>query len=617
MRILTIRARPGGAMPVLILRGEVDLTTADSFEHAARMALARQSVGLALDLAAVGFFSVSGYHVLERLAAEARVRALRLELRALSPAVRRVLDLLPSLGIAEGPDPEDGPGGGSSKPRPRRAPGRPPPRREEPEPPALPESVLRSRPAPVRPRGPSVAGLPALPLGTASTWPPVADRAALCDTVPGQVRHGAGRRRGTIVQDAAPLGTAEGTVVPPPRFAILEEESLTILVAEDDPADLLIAQELLDDSPLEATVICVTTAGQAAAEVTAGDIDCILLDLHLPDLHGLGALGEWLETVPQTAVVVMTGLNDRAAGLAAVQAGAQDYLVKGEVEPQWLDRTIRYAVQRKRTERAAADLRAARWRAAENVRLERGLLPSPLLLAAPVAVTSRYLPHRDGALLGGDFFDVVETADGTVHAVIGDVSGHGPDEAALGVALRVAWRTLVLAGKDGPALIDSLESLLLAERRDDETYATLAMLSWRPGEPSGELIRAGHPGALTRHGGETILHDGEHGPALGLVPGAANWPVAPLRIGEGGEVLLYTDGLYENRDENGRPWGQDRLLDGANRLAGLADGEFVDRLIAATRDRSGRGDRDDVAVLHLRHLAPGEKRAGAPRGSGR
>lgn len=394
-------------------------------------------------------------------------------------------------------------------------------------------------------------------------------------------------------------------------------------MAEDDPADALLTRELLADSALDASVECVATAQEAVQAVRAGIVDCVVLDLHLPDLHGIGALGSWLSAVPSTAVVVMTGLDDREAGLAAVRAGAQDYLVKGQVEAEWLGRAIRYAVQRKRTERSAADLRAARWRAAENVRLERGLLPSPLLRGAPVTVTSRYLPHRDGALLGGDFFDVVEIEDGTVHAVIGDVSGHGPDEAALGVALRVAWRTLILAGRSGPGLVSSLEQVLLAERRDDETYTTLAVLSWRPGEPTGRLIRAGHPAVLTRLRGEAVLHEDEHGPALGLLPGISHWPVVALPIGRGGEVVLYTDGLYENRDEHGRLWGQDRMLEGANRLAGLADGEFVDRLIAQTRDRAGRGDCDDVAVLHLRHVEESEDGSGdehgavAPRGGDR
>jgi serine phosphatase RsbU (regulator of sigma subunit) len=385
----------------------------------------------------------------------------------------------------------------------------------------------------------------------------------------------------------------------PPRSRAAAEDALSILVAEDDPADALLTTELIADSGLTASVTCVANAREAADLLRAGGVDCLVLDLHLPDLNGIGALGDWLPTLPSTAVVVMTGLDDRAAGLAAVRAGAQDYLVKGQVEAEWLARTIRYAVQRKRAERAALDLRAAHWRAAENVRLERGLLPTPLLHKAPLKVFPRYLPHRSGALLGGDFFDVVETDDGAVHAVIGDVSGHGPDEAALGAALRVAWRTLVLAGRTGPDLLDSLEQLLLAERRSEEIFTTLATLTWQPGEPTGQLIRAGHPGVLLRREGGIELHECAHGPALGLLPGLSDWPVAELPMEPRGGVVFYTDGLYENRDEDGKLWGIDRMVDSAAALAELRGFEFVDALIAATRDRTGRGDCDDVAVLHL------------------
>jgi serine phosphatase RsbU (regulator of sigma subunit) len=375
---------------------------------------------------------------------------------------------------------------------------------------------------------------------------------------------------------------------------------LRILLAEDDPADALLTAELIADSGLAAAVTHVANARDAADLLRAGGVDCLVLDLHLPDLNGIGELGDWLPTLPSTAVVVMTGLDDRAAGLAAVRAGAQDYLVKGQVEAEWLARTVRYAVQRKRAERSASDLRAAQWRAAENVRLERGLLPKPLLHKAPVTVNSRYLPHRSGALLGGDFYDVVETADGAVHAMIGDVSGHGPDEAALGAALRVAWRTLVLVGRTGPELLDSLEQLLMAERRNDEIFTTIATLSWLPGEPHARLIRAGHPGVLLRNQGSVKLHESAHGPALGIVPGLSDWPVVHLPMEPGSELLFYTDGLYENRDEHGELWGIDRMVQSANELPHLADHQFIDALIGATRDRTGRGDCDDVAVLHLR-----------------
>ncbi|WP_371682343.1 PP2C family protein-serine/threonine phosphatase [Kitasatospora sp. MMS16-BH015] len=114
---------------------------------------------------------------------------------------------------------------------------------------------------------------------------------------------------------------------------------------------------------------------------------------------------------------------------------------------------LRYAVHRKQAELAGAELRENRIREQENARLERGLLPTALLTSDRVTATTRYLPGRERTQLGGDFLDVVETPDGIVHAVIGDVSGHGPDEAAIGVCLRIAWRALVLAGHRGVELL--------------------------------------------------------------------------------------------------------------------------------------------------------------------
>jgi CheY-like chemotaxis protein len=236
-----------------------------------------------------------------------------------------------------------------------------------------------------------------------------------------------------------------------------------LLLVEDDPGDALLVEELLADSGLVAELRWVPSLADALVAL-AVDLppQCVLLDLHLPDSQGLSGVASILKQAPAAAVVVLTGLAEQQAGLAAVAAGAQDYLVKGRVDPELFGRAIRYAVQRKQAEQAANALQAERMRAEENARLERGLLPVPLLNQAPIVVTARYRPGRASALVGGDFYDVVEADDGIVHAVIGDVAGHGPDEAALGVCLRIAWRTLVLSGISGPRLLRQLERILLA-----------------------------------------------------------------------------------------------------------------------------------------------------------
>src|SRR5581483_4620901 len=104
-------------------------------------------------------------------------------------------------------------------------------------------------------------------------------------------------------------------------------------------------------------------------------------------------------------------------------------------------------------------------------------------------------PGRNHSLLGGDFFDVVETADGRVRAVIGDVMGHGPDEAALGVHLRVAWRTLVLADLPDALILPPLDRLLAAEQNADRPgYVTVCDLTLVGGEATARI--AGHPAPI-------------------------------------------------------------------------------------------------------------------------
>ncbi len=97
----------------------------------------------------------------------------------------------------------------------------------------------------------------------------------------------------------------------------------------------------------------------------------------------------------------MTGLAEEQAGLTAVAEGAQDYLVKGVVDAELLTRSVRYAIERKRAEHAAAALQASEQRSRENARLERGLLPVPLLRSDSIDVVTRYRTGRAGGSAGG------------------------------------------------------------------------------------------------------------------------------------------------------------------------------------------------------------------------
>lgn len=375
-----------------------------------------------------------------------------------------------------------------------------------------------------------------------------------------------------------------------------------VLLVEDDSGDALLVEELLADSELNSSLTWCKSLAEAQRFLRSCHTPvCVLLDLHLPDVQGLDAVRQLVDSAPDAAIVVTTGLAEAETGLSAVAHGAQDYLVKGRIDPEALGRAVRYALQRKQAERSASAMRTSQLIAKENARLERALLPIPLLLDDSFAVAARYEAGRAHGLLSGDFYDVVQTPDGAVHAVIGDVSGHGAAEAALGVCLRVAWRTAVLTGVTQLEKISLLEQILVAERSDAHVFATVTALVFPPGRDRVRIVRAGHPGLLLRRGTDITWVEPDAGMALGLLPGAGRWTVTELDLLPGNECVLFTDGLFEGRTGPHSRLGEEGLLAMARRHGALAPRAFVDALVAETTEKASPygGLADDVAVLHL------------------
>ncbi len=385
----------------------------------------------------------------------------------------------------------------------------------------------------------------------------------------------------------------------------IARSSNAILLVEDDAGDALLVREALDHAAPEIELHEAATLAAALEQLPDG-LSCALLDLGLPDTSGLDGLQRIRERAPTVAVVVLTGRDDEQLGIEALGAGAQDYLVKGQVEPEVLARAIRYAVERRRAELSEQELLEARLQARENARLERGLLPTALIADPRLRLTADYRPGRRRALLGGDFYDAVELDDGSVQVMIGDVCGHGPDEAALGACLRAAWRALTLALHSPPEVMATLHRMLPHERHAPDVFATLCTLAIAPDRRSTTVTLAGHQSPiLIDDGGVRVLDVPDGAPPLGIFD-QSEWPSKEARLEGPWSLLLYTDGLIEGKVGNGHErLGEERLVGMIERQLAAApdwrtDGQrLLDRLIAEVEELNGEPLTDDLAVVLL------------------
>jgi DNA-binding NtrC family response regulator len=155
----------------------------------------------------------------------------------------------------------------------------------------------------------------------------------------------------------------------PKGLKSVELKRTNILYIEDNPDDVVIMELLLAEKCRAAwSLVHVDLLAAGLKRLEEGGVDIILLDLSLPDSHGFVTFLEVKKRAKDLPVIIMTGLDDEIMAMKAVQEGAQDYLVKGQVDANLLKRAIRYAIER---EKLTVKLREA----FEQIKTLRGFIP--------------------------------------------------------------------------------------------------------------------------------------------------------------------------------------------------------------------------------------------------
>ncbi len=238
--------------------------------------------------------------------------------------------------------------------------------------------------------------------------------------------------------------------------------------------------------------------------------------------------------------------------------------------------------------------------------LQASLLPHSLPEIPGVELAARYQAAGEGNEVGGDFFDAFDVGYGTWAVVVGDVCGKGADAAAIAGLARHTIRAAALKERRPSRMLSMLNDAIVADADVSEArFCTVATALVRPNRNGARMTLAtgGHPLPWVLHSDGTTEQVGTAGLIVGVFPQSdVHDDVIDLAVGDA--VILYTDGVVEERDDDGRTFGQEQLREVLGRCGGQSAAEIVDRVVGAVTDFSGRQPRDDVAVVVIRVAAP-------------
>ncbi len=390
-----------------------------------------------------------------------------------------------------------------------------------------------------------------------------------------------------------------------------------VLLVEDNPGDARLIELMLVEAGSDFFVLeTAERLEEGVRRLRRGDIGVVLLDLSLPDSQGLETFAQLHAQAPRLPIIVLSGLDDTTVAVQAVHEGAQDFLVKGQVDGQLLVRAMRYAIERKRMTdqlgRYAEELRNKNAQLEADFNMAREIQEIFLPHQYPtfphwvspeesaLKFSHRYLP---AAAVGGDFFDVFSITGTTAGIFICDVMGHGMRAALVTAIMRGLVEELMPVAADaGKFLTEINRSLHTILRRTREPF--LATAFYLVADAAGGELRfasAGHPSPfrVRREAGTVELlkdSDPRHGPALGLFEKPI-YPTCKAPMAQGDLFLLFTDGLYEVDNPAQEEYGQERLMAAVRKYYRLPTDALLDELLEDVQRFSRVHDFDDDVCL--------------------
>lgn len=392
----------------------------------------------------------------------------------------------------------------------------------------------------------------------------------------------------------------------------MQGKLLRVLLVEDNPGDarLVLSALKASGSPSFHVNHEETLAGAIDRLRSGPPFDVVLLDLGLPDSSGTETLSRLQAAEAGVPVVIMTGLDDQRMAERALEAGAQDYLVKGDVLDGTVPRTVRYAIYRYRAEMErqslSNQLTAQYDRMAEELALARtmqfDLLPTPdqmerCLGSHRLSVEGFFEPSSH---IGGDLWGYLDGEIGQAVFFAFDFSGHG-----VGAALNV-FRLHTLINDTGLRITDPAATLTrlnqaLCNLLPRGQYATmiLGVIDTRAGVFTWSAAGAPSPIFFGPDGSIDLLDT--RGKPLGVAPDT-NYKNRTISFPQQSSLFLYSDVMTES-DVDGSMLGEDGLVAMVRQFYSPSLGINTQRLAAHFISVAGQPLADDMTAVSISHVA--------------
>ena len=371
--------------------------------------------------------------------------------------------------------------------------------------------------------------------------------------------------------------------------------SLRTLIVDDEEPLAKVMQRTLRSRGFEADIAL--SGAEARELIENNDYALALLDVRLPDESGYGLLGELRARRPDTAVVMISGVDDPELGKAAVEHGAYAYFVK-PVGTTELYLAVVNAFRRRSLElEYRANLHRLESMVAERTdqmakaaKVQMGLLPSSPLIEDGFEVAAHFAPARE---ISGDFYDWYRPDRNRLAVTLGDVMGKGLPAALLMATVRAALRAAAQTDQVEQGVTLAAEVMAPA-LEINQAYCTVfhAMLEVHTGDL--HYIDAGHGHARLLRGTDKQELLTLRSAPIGLLPDTSFLP-GKVSLGHGDTLVVFSDGLLDLRPDLAT---KDVQLPHDARRAKTVQ-EMVDILAAGSRTRDLP---DDVTVLALRRL---------------